>query len=86
MWILGTAVKRKVGDCTIETTYAVDHAIDGIVGVLQVYGPTGLLLSSQVVTRALRGVELVDEQLRRRLEAVVGVDAQGQLSFRSRPD
>jgi hypothetical protein len=75
-------VKRKVGECTIETTYAVDHAIDGIVGVLQVYGPTGLLLNTQVVTRALNRVELVDEQLRQRLEAVVGVDAQGQLSFR----
>jgi hypothetical protein len=75
-------VKRKVGECTIETTYAVDHAIDGIVGVLQVYGPTGLLLSTHVATRALSRVELVDEQLRQRLEAVVSVDAQGQLSFR----
>lgn len=75
-------MERTVGDYVIETTYAVDNANRGIVGALQVYGPSGRLLNTQVVTRALTRVESVNDLLRERLEAVTGVDAEGRLTFR----
>lgn len=75
-------VERRFGKFEVTTSYLVDTPNRCLRGVLMIYGPTGALLQTIPATGPSLSRADMEERMRRLLESISGIEADGTIRYR----
>ncbi|TMN18510.1 hypothetical protein [Pseudoxanthomonas sp. X-1] len=78
----GVRLERRFGEYEVVTSFLVDAPNRCLRGVLMVYGPNGALLRTVPATGPSMSRSDMDEQMRRLLETIAGIEPDGTPRYR----